>query len=374
MEKNKSNQTYKIIVAVILTAAITFSATLFGYYYYLEKKGVLINSYDENSNIAESLDVVRTKLEQYYKGDIDEDELKDGAIKGYVEGLGDKYTTYMTEDEWKNFELSITSDYKGIGVYIGQLKKTGDIVIMATVGKDSPAEKAGLKAGDIITEVEGENVKGKEVEYITSKVKGKEGTKVHLKVLRENEEGTAEELEFDVTRESIKINQVESKVLDSNIGYISFMSFTEETDEEFKEEYNKLKEQGIEKLIIDLRDNGGGYVESALGIADMMIPSGKTLLITEDKSNNRTERKSQTDVEIDMPIVVLVNENSASASEILTGILKDYKIATIVGTKTYGKGVIQSIIPEVLNGVLKVTTSEYYTPNENKINNVRNYT
>ncbi len=324
----------------------------------------MLESYKESEDITESLNVLKTYISKYYKGDINEDDLKNAALKGYVDGLGDEYTTFLDSNEWEELSSSL-SNYTGIGIYMSQLKSTGEAIVLSTVGEESPAEKAGIKAGDIIIEVDGENVEDKELEYISSKVKGEEGTSVNIKIKREEEN-----LDFTIVRQSIKMYEIKSEMLEDNIGYIDFDSFTETSYQEFKSAYESLEKQGAQKLIIDLRDNTGGYVEDALNIADMIVPKGETLLITEDKDGNKAYEKSQNDPSINMPIVVLVNEYSASASEILTGILKDYNLATIVGTNTYGKGVIQSIISNVLGGALKITTSEYFTPNENKINGV----
>lgn len=363
-EKNKQ-EIYKIIIAIIISVSITFTVTIYGYYHYLEKNGALLNSYKESEEISKELDVLKTYIDKYYKGEINEEDLKNAALKGYVEGLGDEYTTFLTSEEWEELSSSL-SNYTGIGIYMAQLKSTGEAVILSTIGEESPAEKAGLEAGDIIVEVEGENIEGKELDYISSKVKGEEGTPVTIKVKRGEEY-----LDFTIVRESIKVYEIKSEMLENNIGYIDFDSFTETSYQEFKEAFENLKSQGAEKLIIDLRNNTGGYVEDALNIANMIVPKGETLLITEDKDGERTYEVAENDPVItNMPIVVLVNEYSASASEILTGILKDYNLATIVGTNTYGKGVIQSIINNVLGGALKVTTSEYFTPNGNKINGV----
>ena len=199
----------------------------------------------------------------------------------------------------------------------------------------------------------------------SNSIKGEEGTKVKLTILR----GT-ETLDVEITRSKINTNPVIAEKLENNIGYLEISSFDEGTAEEFKTKYESLKEQGITSLIIDLRNNGGGLVDEALQIADYIVPKGKELLITVDKNNNEVIEKAEEDVLIDMPIVVLVNENSASASEILAGALKDLDEATLVGTTTYGKGVIQQVLSLRNGSGLKVTVEEYYTPNRNKIDGV----
>ena len=358
----------KVIIAVMITFVITFCGTIFLYGKYLSNKGLMINSYKSSDSIVDQINALRTVIEEKYKGEIDDDKLTQAALKGYVEGLGDEYTEFLTSDEWEDLDSSL-SEFVGIGVYMSQLKSTNETIIIGTIDDDTPAAKAGIKAGDIIKEINLEDVSTKGSEYISSKIKGTAGSTVKIKVLRGEEE-----LTFDVERAEIKVYKIKHEMLQNNIGYIDFDSFTDTSYNEFKAAYEDLKNNGATSLIVDLRNNTGGYVDSALNIADMFVDSGKALLITEDKNGNRYTQSSKNSKEIDMPVVVLVNEYTASASEILTGILKDYKLATIVGTTTYGKGVIQEVYPDVLGkdigGALKVTVSEYFTPNGNKINKV----
>lgn len=354
----------KIVCAVLVTVIITFCATVFLYDRYLFKKGMLINSYDSSKDISDSLNYLKTMIDNKYKGEVDEEKLKSGALKGYVEGLGDEYTEFLTEEEWNDLNSSL-SEFIGIGVYLSELRKTNEIVVIGTIGKESPAAIAGIQSGDIIKEVDLEDVSTKGVQYVSSKIKGNEGSKVKVKVLRGEEE-----LVFDIERKKIKVYEIQSEMLNGNIGYIDFDSFTETSFEEFKSAYESLKSKGAKSLIVDLRNNTGGYVDAALNIADLFIEPNKALLITEDKNGNRSTTNSRSQKVIDVPVVVLVNGYTASASEILTGILKDYGLAKIIGTTTYGKGVIQNVYPGILNGALKVTTDEYFTPNGNKINKI----
>lgn len=367
-EDKKYNVRVKVIIAVMITFIITLCGTVLIYDKYLSHKGLLVKNYQSSEDISSDLDLLRSIVEEKYKGEIDDDKLKQAALKGYIEGLGDEFTEFLTKDEWDDLDSSL-SEFVGIGVYMSQLKTSSDAVIIGVIDEDTPAGKAGIQAGDIIKEVEGEDVSGKGVEYVSSKIKGPEGTKVSVKVSR-----GGQEIEFTMTREQVKVYKIKHEMLENNIGYIDFDSFTDTSSDEFKEAYTDLKNNGAKSLIVDLRNNTGGYVKSALEIAGLFVDSGKTLLITEDKDGNRTVQKSSSDKTIDIPVVVLVNEYTASASEILTGVLKDYGIAKIVGTKTYGKGVIQEVYPDVLGtkigGALKVTVSEYFTPNENKINKI----
>lgn len=363
-ENRKYQVKVKIIIAIVLTMLITMCVSVFVYDRYLASKGLLINSYEGSKDVSDSLDELRTILEATYKGELNNDEMKQAALKGYVEGVGDPYTEYMTREEWEDLQTSL-SDFVGIGVYLSEVRGSGITVVTGTISEETPAAKVGIKPGDIIKEVNSEDVSTKGVEYVSSKVKGPEGSKVKVKVLRGEDE-----LTFDVERAAIKVYEIKSEMLENNIGYIDFDSFTDTSADEFENAYKALKNKGAKSLIVDLRDNTGGYVQSALNIADLFVNKDEKLLITEDKDGERTINYSKHGKTINMPVVVLVNEYSASASEILTGILKDYDVATIVGTRTYGKGVIQNVYPKVLGGALKVTTAEYFTPKENKIHKV----
>jgi len=368
VEEIKYDARVKIIIAIIITFLITFCGSIYLYDYHLSSNGMIVNNYESSGNIQEDLDQLRSVIEGKYKGDINDDDLYQAALKGYVDGLGDEYTTFLTADELETLNTSLT-DFVGIGVYLAEEKNTGRTVIIAPINEETPAAKAGIKSGDIILEVNLEDVSTKGSDYVASKIKGKEGSKVKLKILRGEEE-----IELDVERASIRVYKIKHEMLDGNIGYINFDSFTDTSYEEFKEAYEDLKNNGATSLIVDLRDNTGGYVDAALNIADLFVEKDKTLLITEDKNGISSTDVSKMDKVIDMPVVLLVNGYTASASEILTGCLKDYNIVTVVGTTTYGKGVIQNVYTDILGkkigGALKVTVAEYFTPNKNKINKI----
>ena len=255
-------------------------------------------------------------------------------------------------------------NFVGIGIYMIKNTQYDKIQVLSTI-KGSPAEKEGIQAGDLIVSVNGTEYKADDMTIASNNIKGEEGTKVTLEILR----GT-EKLKYEIAREKVKVNQVEGKVLSNNIGYIKFTSFDETTAEDFKNQYQELAKKGIQSLIIDLRNNGGGIVDQALEIADYITTKDSVLLYEVDKNNKETVRKSEKDPIINMPVIILTNENTASASEILAGALKDLGKAKIVGTKTYGKGVIQQILKLSDGSGLKVTIEEYQTPNRNKINKV----
>lgn len=366
-KKYSENQIIPIVViTIIVTALVSIVITAFLYYTYLNSKGAIAESFDSSASVEDKLNVIRTELEKYYlnSDEIEDSELVDSALKGYVAGLGDEYTELMTAKEYEELEQEL-SEYVGIGIYVGQ-SLDGEAVILAPVGDESPAFKAGIKAYDVIVKVNGEDVTGLELEEVTNKIKGKEGTKVKITVDRDGEEK-----EFEVERKSIKVSEIKYEMLDNNIGYIDFDSFTETAHTEFANAYKDLKKQGAKKLIIDLRDNTGGYVETAEAILDMFLNKGETEYITVDNKGNEVTTTAKGNKVIDMPVVLLTNEYTASASEIMAGCLKDHGLVTIVGTKTYGKGVIQSVFPILDNSAyLKITTMKYMTPNKNEINKV----
>ena len=366
-KKYSENQIIPIVViTIIVTALVSIVITAFLYYTYLNSKGAIAESFDSSASVEDKLNVIRTEIEKYYlnSDEIEDSELVDAALKGYVAGLGDEYTELMTAKEYEELEQEL-SEYVGIGIYVGQ-SLNGEAVILAPVGDESPAFKAGIKEYDVIIKVNGEDVTGLELDEVTNKIKGKEGTKVKVTVDRDGEEK-----EFEVERKSIKVSEIKYEMLDNNIGYIDFDSFTETAHTEFANAYKELKKQGAKKLIIDLRDNTGGYVETAEAILDMFLNKGETEYITVDNKENEVTTTAKGNKVIDIPVVLLTNEYTASASEIMAGCLKDHGLVTIVGTKTYGKGVIQSVFSILDNSAyLKITTMKYMTPNKNEINKV----
>ncbi len=368
-EKEKKSLKIKhVITTIILLIIVALFSSEFTMYYYA--KSIILNKTessadpDENINaIAKNLKNFRKLIDQVYIGEIDEEKMLDETIKGYINGLDDEYSEYMTTDEWDDFQSQALGNYVGIGIYMAT-DKNNNVVVLSPI-EGSPAEKAGIEQGDIIALVNEENVLGTSSDKVASLIKGEEGTEVKIKILRDNEY-----LDFNLKREAIKIYHVEEKMLENNIGYISLLTFDEGCAEEFKTAIDSLKNQGAKKLIVDLRNNTGGLVDEALVIADYFIPKGENLLITVDANGNKEYSKAENDPIIDCEIIVLSNEYSASASEILLGALKDSGKAKSVGTKTFGKGVIQSVYLLEDNSALKLTVNEYFTPNETKINKV----
>ena len=369
MEEKKRYKVYKIIMLIVLVAFITFMITSIAFYQYFVK-GDSLNKYltlmtsKGSQDISQILDTYRAVIDKYYLGEVDEESLKEGAIKGYIEGLGDPYTEYISAEDMQDYLEDTMGNFVGIGIYMVNDTKTNQIMVLSPI-KGSPAEKAGIQPGDYIISVNGEQCTADDLTVISTKIKGEEGSTVKLQILRGEET-----LDFEITRENIIVNPVEGEVLENKIGYIEFSSFDENTADEFKSKFEELQSQGITSLIIDLRNNGGGIVDEALKIAGYIADKDSVLLYEVDKDNNETVETNKSDPIINMPVIILTNENTASSSEILAGALKDLGKATIVGTTTYGKGVIQQILTLPDGSGLKITTEKYLTPNRTEINEI----
>ena len=365
MEENK-NRKYKLIMTIALTAFVSCMLTTLAFFVIFLKgkqvgRYVLVTEDEDNQEISYQLDKFKTIIDKYYFGEVDEEKLKEGAISGYIDGLGDPYTEFITKDKMKDYLEDTKGNFVGVGIYMAKDSKKNLIQVISVI-PDSPAEKAGIKKGDYIKTVDGKKYTADDFDTISSKIKGEEGSVVKITVIRETEE-----INFEIKREKIVINKVEGKVLDNNIGYIKLASFDEETSKEFKEKFEELQKQNIKSLIIDLRNNGGGIVTEALKIADFITEKGSVLLYEIDKNGKEEVKKSNNNPIINMPIVVLENENTASSSEILAAALKDLGKAKIVGKTSYGKGVIQEILSLPDGSGLKITTEQYKTPNGNFI-------
>jgi len=364
MKSERNQRIYKIIMSIVLTAVITFMVTTIALYKTIGTSNVKYIATDD-SNVGQKISYYKKFIEQHYIYDIDEEKMMESAIKGYFEGLGDEYSEYITKDEMQDYMADATGKYVGIGIYISNNTETNQILVLMPM-EGSPAEEAGVKSGDVITKVDGIEYTGEELSEASNKLKGEEGTKVKIEILRDGET-----IELEIERKTIKVNHIESAVLEGDIGYIEISTFDDGCYQEFVQNYNKLKAQNIKSLIIDLRNNGGGIVEEATNIADMFVEEGKTLLITTGKNEEEEITKSKKKKEIDLPVVILVNENTASASEILAAAINENEDnVKIVGKTTYGKGVIQSIFTLKDGSGVKLTTNEYYTPNRNSINKV----
>lgn len=371
MNFDKKNSIYKTIMIIIVTALVAFMiASIVFYNYYMKTDtgnikalSKYISISDSTTTLEKKIEILKRYLQNEYMGELKEDKMIEGALKGYVEGLGDEYTEYLTEEELEELMISVNGNYVGIGIYMTK-NKEGDIVILLPI-EGSPAEEVGLQTEDIIVKVNGIECKGLELTEVSNMVKGEEGTTVNLEILREDKTFT-----IDVERRTVELKYIDSKLMENNIGYIQMLSFEEGATEKLKEEIKKVKEQGAKSLILDMRDNGGGLVTEAVKTAEIFAPLGSTILKSYDKDNKETITKSTAVTNDNIKLVLLVNENSASATEIFAGAIQDNNLGTIIGTKTFGKGVMQEVQPLKIGGALKITIEEFKTPNGNKINEV----
>ena len=309
--------------------------------------------------IEEKIDKMDKLISSYYLNpeDIDLDKLEQGIYAGYVAGLEEDYTTYYTPEEFASVMESTSGKYSGIGAYVSQNMSTGLITIVKPF-EGGPAAEAGIQKDDILYAVEGEEVSGEDLNMVVAKLKGEEGTAVQVTIYRALEDRY---IDVEVTRAVVNVPTVTYRMLEDGIGYIQISEFGEVTAEQFAAAAEDLEAQGAQSLIFDLRDNGGGLLDSVCDILDRVLPK-ELLVYTEDKDGNREEEWALDDDRIDMPMAVLVNGNTASASEIFTGALKDYDEAEIIGTTTFGKGIVQSIIPMADGSAVKLTSAKYYTP------------
>ncbi|NMA95455.1 MAG: S41 family peptidase [Clostridiales bacterium] len=344
------------ILLVIVTAIVSsiFSIQLSTYMDIKTGDGILSGKNLSRAKRYNKLDEVRDTLERYYIEEPSDDEMMTGAIKGMVASLGDPYTYYFTEEEFEDFMERTKGSYAGVGMMVTIDEEDNQIVIIKTF-EGSPAFEAGLVADDKIIKVDDMDVDGSMMDKAVAHMRGKPGTDVKVTILRD---GTTKE--YTLERAVVNIPDLEYKMIEDNIGYIWLYQFDENSDKNFANALNDLSKQGMEGLVVDLRGNPGGLLDTCVNIANMLVPQG-IITYREDRLGNREDYKSKADY-LDIPLVVLVDENSASASEVLSGAIQDYGVGTIVGKTTYGKGVVQTLKPFKDGSGLKFTNSKYFTP------------
>ncbi len=343
---------------------IFLQGALFGALIVLSGAGVVScgKRLSENASTDEKLSVLKGLIDENYIGETDEEALEEGIYKGYIQGLEDPYSVYYDEEETKDLYETTEGEYSGIGAVLSQNMDSG-VITLVQIYEDSPADKAGLKDNDILTKVGDMEVTGMDLSEVVTYIKGEKGTDVDLTVLRGEE---AEEITVTATRDTVEAQTVEYEMLEDQIGYLSVTEFDSVTYDQYKEALDALTQQGMEGLVVDLRNNPGGNLNTVCDMLDLVLPEG-TIVYTEDKDGNRETATSDDEHQIDVPMAVLVNGNSASASEIYAGAIQDYGIGTIVGTQTYGKGVVQQIFDLGDGTSVKLTIAEYYTPNGRNI-------
>ncbi len=316
----------------------------------------------EDASSEEKLSVLKGLIDENYIGDVDEEALEEGIYKGYIQGLEDPYSVYYNEEETKGLYETTEGEYSGIGAVLSQDLESG-VITLVQIYEGSPAAKAGLKDNDILTKVGDIEVTGMDLSEVVTYIKGEKGTDVDLTVLRGED---AEEITVTATRDTVEAQTVKYEMLEGQTGYLSVSEFDSVTYAQYEEALNELTDQGMTGLIVDLRNNPGGNLNTVCEMLDLVLPKG-TIVYTEDKDGKRETATSDDEHQINVPMVVLVNGNSASASEIYAGAIQDYGIGKIVGTQTYGKGVVQQIFDLGDGTSVKLTIAEYFTPNGRNI-------
>ncbi len=354
------------VMLIILTNIITFGLTNIISIKYKDKVVLsaneynqLISTYKKYSKLASLEDYIK----ENYLYEIDDEKLLEGQLKGLFQALDDPYSVYMTEEEFKSFTEHTSGIYGGIGVIVTP-GEDNLITVVAPI-EGTPGERAGLRTGDKIIKVDDKEFTADNMDKAVKMMKGEPNTTVTLTILRKTKDGKNQYIDMEIVREEIRLVTVKSDIIEDSIGYINITSFDELTYDDFKKELNSLMKQNIAALILDLRNNPGGLLNVCIDIADEFLDEG-VIVYTETRRGERVYEKSDKK-HIDIPLVVLVNEGSASASEILAGAIRDRNRGILIGTKTFGKGIVQRI-RELSDGTgFKLTVSEYFTPNGTSI-------
>ena len=363
MEQKKKKGYGAGIVTGILATVLVSLLLLGGFRVITNTAGSYASGKVTEKEVSKKLNKLNALIDKYYlyEDEIDTDKLAEGIYSGYTSALGDKYTVYYDEDETKALMESTSGTFSGVGATLTKDADTGYATIV-NVYEDSPAEKAGLKAGDILEKIDDHEVGDEQLDTVVSWIKGEKGTDVKITVLRDGEE-----LELTATRDTIEVKTVSYEMKENQIGYIRVSEFDTVTYDQFKEALDDLEKQGMQGLIVDLRNNPGGSLDTVTNMLRLLLPEG-TIVSTKDKNGKTDKITCDGTHEFKKPMAVLVNQYSASASEIFSGAVQDYGTAKIVGVTTYGKGVVQQLMDLGDGTCLKVTIAEYYTPNGRSIN------
>lgn len=355
---------FAVILVVVFAVAWVLKLNKYVLNYYglslseVKSKQVKLNSDDFDTKMNK----LASYIETFYLDDVSEKDMAEGAFKGVVAALGDPYSEYYTEEEYESLMESTSGEYNGIGVSISQKEENGEITI-ATVFDDTPAKEAGIQEGDVIVAVDGNDMTGKSSQDVVSMIKGKTDGTVTITVMR-----NGEKLDLQVEIRKVERPTVANHMMDGNIGYIKLSEFDGVSTSQFSEALNELKDQGMEKLVIDIRDNPGGRLDVVCDLLDLFVDKDKLIVYTKDKNGNKQEEYTRYDASVkDIPISIIVNGNSASAAEVFTGVMQDYGLAKIVGTQTFGKGIVQKILDMGDGSAVKLTVSKYYLPNDENI-------
>ncbi len=316
-----------------------------------------------NMSREAKVDMIQSYLDRYYVEEPNEEQVEEMLYAGMLAGVGDRYTYYLPQESLQQYLDNSNGNFEGIGIEV-YMTQEGEILI-SSVMPGEPAEQAGLRSGDVIIGVDGTDIRGKNLSDVVAKMRGKEGTSVEVEVYRKN---TGEMLDFSVKRASVEVKSVSGRMLEDGMGYISISGFKENTYDQFRQTMESLQQAGMKGLLLDLRDNPGGLVKSVHEIGEMLLPKG-TMVYTLDNREKRQDIECDAEY-LDLPLVVLVNENSASASEIFAGAVKDTDRGTLVGTQTFGKGLVQRLFILPDGSGLNITIQKYYTPKGTSIHGI----
>ena len=354
-----------VLISAILIAGVSIVRMIMNGSLYSKLLGSSVSSVLDRRSINK-IDELYNIINSTYIEDVDKEDLQEGLYKGLLESLDDPYSVYYTKEEFNQMMEDTSGTFEGIGAYLTQDPDTQVITVVKPI-KNSPAEAAGILADDVLVEVDGEDITGQDLNLVVSKLRGPKGTEVKVGVYREGEKDV---VTFDIVRDEITTLSVDYEMFDDDIGYIAISEFADATAEQFNEAYDDLESQGMKSLIIDLRSNGGGYVDVSVEIADKLVKEGVIVSVKDKHGLSYKYEDSGDENYLKIPCVLLVDGNTASASEILTGALRDYDLATIIGTKTFGKGITQNIMPLEDGSGVKITGSTYYTPDGENIHGV----
>ncbi len=327
-----------------------------------EEYETLSQLYEDNSKILQ----IKNVIDEMYLWEVEDLELLDGQLKGMVDSLGDPYSIYMTQNEYESFNMGTDGIYGGIGIIVTP-EEDGFITVVSPI-EGTPGERAGIRTGDKIIKVEGKEYFSDTMDEAVSIMRGEADTEVVITIMRKDKEGNTETFDIKITREIIRLESVKSEIIQDDIGYIRLTAFDNLTYEDFKKALMDVQSNGAKGLVLDLRSNPGGLLNVSVDIADELLGEA-TVVYTEDKNENRQYEKSDSKM-VDLPLVVLVNEGSASASEILAGAIRDNNRGTLVGTTTFGKGLVQRIKDLPDGSGIKLTVAEYFTPDGTNIHGI----
>lgn len=366
---SKKKATTRIVLLVLITNIATFTISNLLPIPLNKKVIISKDEYEQLTTVYKKYSKAMTIEESVKKNflkDVSDETLMDGQLKGMLESLKDPYSTYMSKSEFDDFMEHTKGVYGGIGVIVSPGED--NLITVVSPIEDTPGEKAGLKTGDKIIKIDGEEFTADKMDAAVKIMKGKPGTEVNLTILRKDKDGKSNNIDLKIKREEIRLKTVKVEMLEDKIGYIKITSFDDLTYKDFKKGFDTLAKDGAKGIIVDLRNNPGGLLDVSADIADEFLGEG-TIVYTEDKNGEREYLKSDKK-KTDLPLVMLVNEGSASASEILAGAVKDTERGILVGTKTFGKGIVQRIVKLPDGSGYKMTVSEYFTPKGTNIHNI----